>query len=146
MAVTADTSFRKAFLLFLVVGMTLVMVVILKAFLMTIVSAAVLSGLLRPVYLRLLTLMRGHTLAASGTTVLLTLVVIIGPLIGIGGLVVGQAAALVLGHDEPGDHVVRYHVAEVLLPRLVDAGRREQPAAPVDLALEVRVEASARRA
>ncbi len=94
MAVTADTSFRKAFLLFLVVGMTLVMVVILKAFLMTIVSAAVLSGLLRPVYLRLLTLMRGHTLAASGTTVLLTLVVIIGPLIGIGGLVVGQAAGI----------------------------------------------------
>ncbi len=94
MAVTADTSFRKAFLLFLVVGMTLVMVVILKAFLMTIVAAAVLAGLLRPVYLRLLTLMRGHTLAAAAATVVLTLVVIIGPLIGISGLVVSQAAGI----------------------------------------------------
>ncbi len=89
-----DTMFRKAFLLFLVVGMTLVMVVILKAFLMTIVAAAVLAGLLRPVYLRLLALMRGHALAASAVTVLLALVVIIGPLIGIGGLVVGQAAGI----------------------------------------------------
>ena len=94
MAMTADTSFRKAFLLFLVVGMTLVMVVILKSFLMTIVAAAVLSGLLRPVYLRLLRLMRGHALAASGATVLLTLIVIVGPLIGIAGLVVSQAAGI----------------------------------------------------
>ncbi len=94
MAVTAETSFRKAFLLFLVVGMTLVMVVILKAFLMTIVAAAVLAGLLRPVYRRLLTLMRGHALAASAATVLLTLVVIVGPLIGIGGLVISQAAGI----------------------------------------------------
>ncbi len=91
---TADTSFRKAFLLFLVVGMTLVMVVILKAFLMTIVAAAVLAGLLRPVYVRLLTLLRGHALAASTATLLLTLVVVIGPLIGIGGLVIGQAAGI----------------------------------------------------
>lgn len=94
MAVAADTPFRKAFLLFLVIGLTIVLVVILKAFLMTIVVAAVLAGLLRPVYVRLLRLVGGRAAIASLITVLLTLVLIIGPVIGVGSLVVAQATGI----------------------------------------------------
>ncbi len=90
----ADTSFRKVFLLLLVGGMTLVLLVILRAFLLTIVVAAVMAGLLRPFYARLLARLRGRRSLAAGVTVLLTLMVIIVPLLAIGGLVASQAASI----------------------------------------------------
>ena len=61
-------------------------------------------------------------------------------------LVVGQAAALVLGHDETRDHVVRHHNAEMLVGGVVDTGSDQQSAAVVDLTLEVGIEARPRRA
>ena len=89
-----DTPFRKAFLLLLVAGMTVVLVILLQAFLLTIVAAAVMAGLLRPFYKRLLVRVRGRASLAAALTVLLTLLVVVGPLVGIAGLVVGQAASL----------------------------------------------------
>ena len=43
-----DTSFRKAFLLLLVATMTVVLIILLKSFALTIVVAAVMAGLCRP--------------------------------------------------------------------------------------------------
>ena len=91
---TTETPFRKGFLLFLVVGMSVVLVVLLHAFLMTIVVAAVMAGLLRPVYRNIRTGLGGRASLAAAATVLLTLLVIVLPLIGIGGLVVTQAASI----------------------------------------------------
>lgn len=91
---TREKPFRKAFLLFLVVGMTAVLVVLLKSFLMTIVVAGVMAGLLRPVYVRLRKRLGGRESWAAALTVLLTLAVIVVPLIAVGGLVVGQAASI----------------------------------------------------
>jgi len=91
---TSDTPFRKAFLLLLVAGMSFVLVVLLQSFLLTIVVAAVMAGLLRPFYVRLLTRVRGRAALAASITVVLTLLVIIVPLLTIGGLVVTQAASI----------------------------------------------------
>ena len=91
---TRDTPFRKAFLLFLVVGMSIVLLVLLKSFLMTIVVAAVMAGLLRPVYAKLRKRVGGRAPVAAGLTVLLTLAVVVVPLIAVGGLVVSQAASI----------------------------------------------------
>ena len=89
-----DTPFRKAFLLLLVAGMTVVLAILLQAFVLTIVAAAVMAGLLRPFYKRLLVRVRGRASLAAALTVLLTLLVVVGPLVGIAGLVVSQAASL----------------------------------------------------
>jgi len=91
---TVDTSFRKTFLLLLVAIMTVVVLVLLQAFWLTIVVAAVMAGLLRPFYTRLCALLGGRASLASGITVLLTLLVIVIPLLTIGGLVVRQAASV----------------------------------------------------
>ncbi|TAK15571.1 MAG: AI-2E family transporter [Acidobacteria bacterium] len=91
---TAGHQFRKAFLLLLALGMTIVLGVLLQAFLLTIVVAAVMAGLFRPIYRRLRKRLNGRTSVAAGLTVLLTLLVVIVPLLGIGGLVVGQAAEI----------------------------------------------------
>ena len=57
MAVTpADTQFRKAFLLLLVGGLTIGLIVLLRAFLLTILVTAVMSGLIYPLYARILTI------------------------------------------------------------------------------------------
>lgn len=94
MLLTPDTPFRKAFLLLLVAGMSIVLVVLLQAFWLTIVAAAVMAGLLRPFYKRLLLRVGGRASLAAGLTVLLTLLVVIVPLFGIGGLVISQAGSI----------------------------------------------------
>ncbi len=91
---TSETPFRKGFLLCLVAGMTIVLVVLLQSFLLTIISAAVMAGMSRPVFTRIRNELRGRGGVAAGLTVLLTLLVVVMPLIAIGGLVVGQAAAV----------------------------------------------------
>jgi predicted PurR-regulated permease PerM len=91
---TPDSSFRKWFLLLLVAGMSVVMAMLLRSFLMTIVVAAVMAGLLRPFYLRLVTRLRGRTTVAALITVILTLLVVVAPLVTIGGLVATQAASI----------------------------------------------------
>ena len=93
-SVTVDTSFRRIFLLFLVGGMSLVLVALLQAFLLTIVVEVVMAGLLRPFYVRLLPRVRGRAPVAAGVMVLLTMLVIFGPLVAVGGLVVSQAASI----------------------------------------------------
>lgn len=91
---TQETPFRRAFLVFLVVGMSIVLLTLLQSFLLTILVSVVMAGLLRPFYTWLVQKLRGRASLAAGITVLLTLVVIVAPLLTIGGLVITQAASI----------------------------------------------------
>jgi predicted PurR-regulated permease PerM len=86
-----DQRFRKAFLLVLVVATSVAFLTILRAFLLTILMAAVLSGLVYPLYARLVPRLRGSRHLASGVTLLLVVLLVVLPLVGVLGLVVNQA-------------------------------------------------------
>jgi predicted PurR-regulated permease PerM len=90
----ADTQFRKAFLLFMVAGLTIGLVIVLRGFLMTILIAALLSGMMYPFFTWLTRKFGNRPKAAAGVTVLLTILVIIGPIAGVVSLVVGQASQI----------------------------------------------------
>ena len=82
--------FRRAFLLVLVIAISVAFVAMLESFLVTILMAAIFSGLVYPLYARLAGRLRSRPLA-SVLTVLLALVLVIGPLLAILGIVVNQA-------------------------------------------------------
>lgn len=90
----ADTHFRKAFLLFLVAGLTIGLLIVLRGFLMTILAAALLSGLLYPAFTWLTKEFNGRRKSAAGVTLLFTVILIVGPIAGVISLVVGQAASI----------------------------------------------------
>ena len=71
---------RKAFLLLLVASVSAVFLVMLRSFLVTILMAAIFSGLLYPSYEDLVARLRSRALAAT-VTVLCTLVLVIAPLL-----------------------------------------------------------------
>lgn len=84
--------FRRAFLLLMVTGISVAMIIVLQDFIMTLVVAAVMAGLIRPLFTWIALRVGGRKYVAAGLTVVITLVLVIGPLLGIGGLVVSQAA------------------------------------------------------
>ena len=86
-----EGPFRKAFLLLLVAGATAAFLAMLQTFLLTILLAAIFAGLAYPVYVHLLRAVKGHRPLASALTLLLMLVLVVGPLFGIAGIVVNQA-------------------------------------------------------
>lgn len=91
---TPDTLYRKAFLLALVVGISVAMLKVLQSFLITLMSAAILAGLFRPLYVRVARGSGGRPHLAAALTVFFTLFVVIVPLFAIGSLVVSQAAEI----------------------------------------------------
>ena len=88
---TSDGQFRKAFLILLVLATTAALLWVLRSFLMTILLAAVLSGLFYPLYSELAHAFRGRRALASAFTIVLVLIVVVGPLAAILGVVVNQA-------------------------------------------------------
>jgi predicted PurR-regulated permease PerM len=96
MAVTTtdNTQYRKAFLLMLVIGVSIAMIKVLESFLITLMVAAVMAGLFRPLYVRVARGSGGRPYLAAALTVIFTLFVVIVPLLAIGGLVVSQAAEI----------------------------------------------------
>jgi predicted PurR-regulated permease PerM len=90
-ALMTEGQFRRAFLLLVVGAVTAAFLAMLQDFLLTILVAAIFAGLSYPVYARVLRAVRGHRPLASALTLLLMLVVVIGPLLGIVGVVVNQA-------------------------------------------------------
>jgi predicted PurR-regulated permease PerM len=86
-----EDRFRRAFLLVLVVAITVAFLAILRPFLMTILVASIFAGLVYPVYRRLVIWLRGRRPAAAGLTLLLMVVVVVLPLAGLLGVVVNQA-------------------------------------------------------
>jgi predicted PurR-regulated permease PerM len=86
-----NTVYRKAFLLALVIGVSIALIMVLEAFLMTLMVAAILAGLFRPVFMRAVRLAGGRQHLAAAFTVVFTLFVVIVPLLAVAGLVVSQA-------------------------------------------------------
>jgi predicted PurR-regulated permease PerM len=87
-----DTEkFRSAFVILLALGITAIFVAMIWEFLKALLLAAVFSGLLSPVYRRLVIVFRGRTTLASITTILLVLLLVLGPVSAFLGIVVKQA-------------------------------------------------------
>jgi predicted PurR-regulated permease PerM len=102
--------FRKAFLLVLVIGISVAFVLLLRPFLMTILMAAIFAGLVYPLYTRIVLLLRGWRSPAAALTLLIVVLVFVLPLLGILGVVVNQAIR-VTGSIKP---VVERFLAEPL--------------------------------
>jgi len=86
-----DTRFSRAFLLILLVLITVLFLAMVRGFLLTILLAAIIAGLAHPLYRRLEAFYRGRRGAASFTVVVIVLLVVILPLMLLAGLVAGQA-------------------------------------------------------
>ena len=90
----SDSHFRRVFLLTLVVILTVGLLVVLQGFLMTILAAAVMAGLLHPVHTWLTRVFGGRQSWAAGVTLLITFLLVVGPLLGLVSIVVQQAASI----------------------------------------------------
>ena len=84
-------TFRRAFVLLLVLAISLLFLAMIWPFVKTLFLAAIFSGLMHPVYRTLVKVFRGRKAAASLATLVLVLLLIVGPLTGFLGLVVQQA-------------------------------------------------------
>ena len=82
---------RTAFLFLLAIGITLVFTWLIKGFLISLLVAAVLAGILHPIYRRMAERLGGRESMASAVTVLLSLVVLIIPSLLLLGILVAQA-------------------------------------------------------
>lgn len=85
------TRIRISFLLLLAIGITLLFFWIIRGFVLALVMAVVLTGLVKPAYSRLVKWLRGRETASSVLTVLLTLIVVIVPSILFLGVLVYEA-------------------------------------------------------
>jgi predicted PurR-regulated permease PerM len=90
MAMTAP-RLQKGFLLFLVVGITVLLLVMIRGFLVSVILAGVFAAMARPVYLALARWLGGRHAPAAGMTVLLLLLLIVVPVAAFLALVVTQA-------------------------------------------------------
>lgn len=85
---------RKAFLLVLVLFISVLFVAMIRQFLMTILLAAIASGLMAPLFSRLTRGLGGRRTLASVITILLALLVVVVPIGLVLGVCVGQAVSL----------------------------------------------------
>lgn len=85
--------YRKAFILFLVIGIAALFVAMIRDFLITVLLAGIFSGLLYPVYHRLLQLpgLKNHPGLTSASVLLLAFFAIGIPLAGLLGIVTAEA-------------------------------------------------------
>ena len=86
-----ETRFRQAFLLFLVTAITAAFVAMIRAFLLTILLAAIFAGLSYPVYEWILGRIRGRKTLAAIATLLLLLVLVLAPLLAVLGAGANEA-------------------------------------------------------
>lgn len=87
----SGTRARKGFLLVLLLAITATFVAMIESFLLSILVAAILSALAAPLYARLERALRGRRAAASVITILLVLLLVVGPLLGLLGIVTAEA-------------------------------------------------------
>ncbi len=86
-----EDRFRKAFLLALVIAVSVGFFLTIRSFLMTILVAAIFAGLAYPLYSYLRARLGGSRPLASAMTLVLTIVLFVAPLLGILTVVVNQA-------------------------------------------------------
>jgi predicted PurR-regulated permease PerM len=89
--VMTETRFRQAFLLLLVMAISAAFVAMIRAFLLTILLAAIFAGLSYPVYEWILGRLRGRTALAAVATLLLLLVLVMAPLLALLGAGANEA-------------------------------------------------------
>jgi predicted PurR-regulated permease PerM len=82
---------RIAFVLLLLVVITALFVAMIRQFAVTILLAAIFAGMAQPMHSRLLKSFRGRRVLASVVTVLILVVLIVGPLLGFLGVLASQA-------------------------------------------------------
>jgi predicted PurR-regulated permease PerM len=82
---------NRIVLLILLVAISLLFYKMIKGFLMALLMAAILAGLMHGIYVRLVRLLRGRKTLSALTTELLLVVLIMIPLGGLAGLVTAQA-------------------------------------------------------
>src|SRR5688572_11294751 len=85
------TTFRTAFVLLLVLGVTLLFVAVTWPFLKALLLGAMLAGLCRPLFSWVTRLVRGRESLAATVTLLILFVLVAGPLSAFVGVVVAQA-------------------------------------------------------
>ncbi len=105
--------FRKAFILFLVVGITVLFVFMVRDFLIAIILAGIFCGLLYPIYRRLLRIpvLQSHPGVTSALLLVLAFIAIGIPLGGLLGIVTAEAIDI-------SENVVPW-IQENLLPQLI---------------------------
>jgi predicted PurR-regulated permease PerM len=86
-----ETRFRQAFLLLLVATISAAFVTMIRAFILTILLAAIFTGLSHPVYRWLLRRVRTHEAVAAIATILLLLTLVIAPLLAVLGAGASEA-------------------------------------------------------
>jgi predicted PurR-regulated permease PerM len=86
-----EARFRQAFLLLLVAAISIAFMAMVRAFLLTILLAAIFTGLSYPIYQWFLRRFRGGSAAAAIATLVVLLVVVIGPLLAVLGAAANEA-------------------------------------------------------
>jgi predicted PurR-regulated permease PerM len=86
-----DNGFRNAFLVVLVLAISAIFIAMIRSFLMTILLAAIFSGLMHPLYDRLRRRFRDRRALASAVTLVIVVLLVVGPLLGFLGVVATQA-------------------------------------------------------
>jgi predicted PurR-regulated permease PerM len=89
-----DDRFRRLFLMLVVAGISVLFLVMIRGFVLTLLLAAIGGALLRPFYLRLVAAFGGRPRLAALATVVLLVLVVFGPLGTITALVVQQTVQL----------------------------------------------------
>lgn len=87
-------KFRTAFVLILVLGVSILFLAVAWPFLKPLLLGAMLAGLSRPLYLWVTRLLRGRKSLAAVLTLLILFVLVAGPLSAFVGVVVQQALAV----------------------------------------------------
>jgi predicted PurR-regulated permease PerM len=88
-------KFRLVFLVVLLVIITAFFVAMIRQFLLTILLAAIFSGLVQPLYKAVFRACRGGRSLAPAFTILIIVIVIVGPLAAFTGVLVSQAVQVV---------------------------------------------------
>lgn len=86
-----ETRFRQAFLLLLVAAISIAFVAMIRAFLLTILLAAIFAGLSYPIYQWFLRRFRGRTILAAIATLIVLLTLVVGPLLAVLGAGANEA-------------------------------------------------------
>src|SRR5262245_32769007 len=89
-----NTTFRRGFLILLVVLISVGFLWMIRAFLVTILLAALFSGVAYGVYSRLVRAFRGRETPAALVTLVLLLALVVGPLMAVLGAVANEAQRL----------------------------------------------------
>src|SRR5436309_13551009 len=87
---TSGTNLRTAFVLLLVTAVTMLFLAVAWPFLKPLLMGALLAGLCDPLYHGMLQLLRGRRSLAAGLTLLILIVIVVGPLSAFIGVVVQQ--------------------------------------------------------